>query len=257
MEKKPFIRILSLFSNREELFNEIINSTRIWKIIGQLVLLLFVLTFFYGFIMGLYHSFLQAVVTGLKIPVLFLGALIICFPAIFIIQLIIGSKLRMGQMLAIILAGLVLMSIIMASFAPIVFFFFITGSHYNFLQILHVLVFIFAGVFGMLLIVNGLKYACDEKGIYPKVGVTIFQFWIVIMAFVGIQLAWNLRPFLGDSGKPFALFRKYEGNFYQMIINSVKNLGTKDEVTFQEYLDQKEPKQTDRPLPLPLSDIKK
>ena len=229
MNKKPFFRMLSVFYNREDLFNEIINSSQIWILIGQLTLLLFILTFTYGFIMGLYHSLLQAFVTGIKIPVLFLGALVICFPAFFIIQLIIGSKLRLGQMLAIILTGFLLMAIIMASFAPIVFFFFITGSNYNFLQILHVLIFIFAGIFGMVLILNALKYSCDEKGIYPRIGVTIFQFWIVILAFVGIQLAWNLRPFLGDSGKPFALFRKYEGNFYMMIINSVKNLGTRQE----------------------------
>lgn len=219
--------MLSIFYNKEDLFNEIINSTKIWKLISQLAFWLFALTFVYGFIMGCYHSFLQAIVTGVKIPLLFFGSLVICFPVFFVIQLIIGSKLKLGQMLAIILTGFLLMAVIMASFSPIVLFFFLTGSDYNFLQILHVSIFSFAGIFGMMLVLNALKYSCDEKGIYPRIGVTIFQFWIIILAFVSIQLAWNLRPFLGDSGKPFALSRKYEGNFYKMLVSSVKNLGEK------------------------------
>ena len=52
----------------------------------------------------------------------------------------------------------------------------------------------------------------------------VFRFWIVILAFVGIQLAWNLRPFLGDREKPFSLFRDYEGNFYAALLYSFNQL---------------------------------
>ena len=31
--------------------------------------------------------------------------------------------------------------------------------------------------------------------------------WIVIYAFVGIQLGWSLRPFVGDPGQPGRFFR--------------------------------------------------
>ncbi|HZX63515.1 MAG TPA: hypothetical protein VFE66_09905, partial [Bacteroidales bacterium] len=42
--------------------------------------------------------------------------------------------------------------------------------------------------------------------------------------FVGIQLAWNLRPFLCEKHEEFKIFRKYEGNFYTAIIYSVEQL---------------------------------
>jgi hypothetical protein len=48
--------------------------------------------------------------------------------------------------------------------------------------------------------------------------------WAVLFAFVGIQMAWNLRPFLGDRGEPFRVFRSYEGNFYAAIAYSVNKL---------------------------------
>jgi hypothetical protein len=41
---------------------------------------------------------------------------------------------------------------------------------------------------------------------------------------VGIQLAWNLRPFISDKNEDFKLFRKYEGNFYTAVIYSVNQL---------------------------------
>jgi hypothetical protein len=46
---------------------------------------------------------------------------------------------------------------------------------------------------------------------------------------VGIQFAWNLRPFLCDKTEDFKLFRKYEGNFYTAIVYSVKQLIAEDE----------------------------
>ncbi len=107
---------------------------------------------------------------------------------------------------------------------PIVIFFLLTGSNYYFLQLLHIVVFVFSGIFGMMIIIEALKYSCEKKSVYPQTGVSVFQIWIVIMAFVGMQLAWNLRPFLGDRGEPYQTFRHYQGNFYTAVIYSFKQL---------------------------------
>ena len=88
----------------------------------------------------------------------------------------------------------------------------------------------FAGIFGMKLIVDALIFACDKKNIYPQIGVSVFRVWVIILAFVGIQLAWSLRPFLGDKNGDFILFRKYQGNFYTAIIYSFDQLISGSEV---------------------------
>lgn len=174
--------------------------------------------------MGSYHSVLQSVVAGIKVIVLFLCTLIICFPSFFVIQQVLGSKMNFRQMIIIVLSGFMLTSAIALSFSPIVVFFQITGNNYHFLQLLHVAIFLFSGFFGMRLMVDALKFACDKKSIYPQIGVSVFRIWIIILAFVGIQLAWNLRPFLSDKNEDFKLFRKYEGNFYTAVIYSVNQL---------------------------------
>jgi hypothetical protein len=44
-----------------------------------------------------------------------------------------------------------------------------------------------------------------------------------------MQLAWNLRPFVGSKDLPFELFREKEGNFYLAIIKSMSDLTKPDE----------------------------
>jgi hypothetical protein len=210
--------------NREEFFQRITDEdSSLLKIFSQ-YLMLCILSFAYGAVMGSYHSFTQAIASGVKVSVLFSLVLVICFPAFFIIQYILGSKLKLRQMVSIILSGFVLTGSIMVSFVPIVVFFLLTGSNYYFLQLMHIAIFILSGVFGMKTIIDALKFSCEKKSIYPHTGVVVFRFWVVIMAFVGIQLAWNLRPFLGDRGRPFELTREYEGNFYAALIYSCNQL---------------------------------
>jgi hypothetical protein len=193
------------------------------RILNQ-VLLLGSFLFLYGFVMGAYSGLLQAVVSGVKLAVLFTLALVICFPAFFIVQYILGSRLKLHQMVSILLSGFVLMAAIMLSFIPIVVIFLLTGGNYYFLHLLHVAMLVFAGVFGMSTIVRALEFSCEKKDVYPRTGVVVFRFWVVILAFVGIQLAWNFRPFLGEQGKPFEMFTHKEGNFYTAVIYAVDQL---------------------------------
>jgi hypothetical protein len=223
--KKPagVKEVFQIFQNKESFFSEI-NIRQSNRLILNQILIICLFAFLYGVVMGSSHSFLQSIVAGVKIIVLFLSTVIICFPSFFIIQQILGSKMSVRQMIIIVLSGLVLTSTIAISFAPIVIVFQITGGNYHFLQLLHVAIFIFAGIFGLRLMVDALKYACETKDIYPRIGVIVFRIWIIILAFVGIQLAWNLRPFLCEKNEEFKIFRKYEGNFYTAIVYSVEQL---------------------------------
>lgn len=214
--------------NREEFFQKITSEENVWRRLINQYLLQTIFAFAYGLAMGAYHSFYQALAAGVKVAVLFNLALLICFPALFIIQFILGSKLRVKQMVSIILSGFVLTTAIMVSFIPIVIIFLLTGGNYYFLQLLHIAIFVLSGIFGMKTVVDALKYSCEEKNVYPQTGVVVFRFWVIILAFVGIQLAWNFRPFLGDRGEGFTLFRDYEGNFYTALIYSARQLLDED-----------------------------
>jgi hypothetical protein len=53
---------------------------------------------------------------------------------------------------------------------------------------------------------------------------TLLYIWILLFGFVGTQLAWTLRPFFGDPGHPFALFRHIDGTFYADILQTISRL---------------------------------
>lgn len=222
-------RFLSLqlfreFQEKDQFFEKLTSDEDVHrKIVGQ-YLLLNIFSCVYGLVMGSYNGFLQAIASGIKVPLFFSLTLLVCFPVFFIIQFVLGSKLGFWQMLNVILSGFVMITLVMVAFAPIVIFFLITGDNYAFMKLLHVAIFAVSGFFGMKTMVDALRYSCEKRKVYPKVGVVVFRFWLVILAFVGMQLAWNLRPFIGSRDLSFELFRQREGNFYLAVIHAVRDL---------------------------------
>jgi hypothetical protein len=49
----------------------------------------------------------------------------------------------------------------------------------------------------------------------------VVRLWIIVYAFVGSQMAWTLRPFIGAPSMDFELFRQLGGNFYANIMASI------------------------------------
>ncbi len=216
--------IFKAFQHSDEYFEVLNESEHSREFIFKQLMYIVIFSFLYGIIMGSYNGALQSIVTGIKMPCLIVLSLLICFPALYVVQSMIGSTMTIYQMTNIIFAGCFVFSTIALSFAPIVIFFMITSDSYSFLKLLHVAIFTFSGIFAVKTIISGLKYSCEKKNIYPKLGMSIFKIWIVILAFVSSQLAWNLRPFVGSRDMPLELFRAREGNFYVAVIQSVGSL---------------------------------
>lgn len=223
--------IFKVFQHNDEYFEILSDSGFSRKYVVRQLLIILLFSFIYGVVMGSYNGFQQSIVTGIKIPCLIMLSLLICFPALYVIQYMIGSTMTLYQMANIILSGFVVFSTIALSFAPIVIFFMITSDNYAFLKLLHVTIFTFSGVFTIKTIIKGLAFSCEKKNIYPKQGMTIFKIWVIIFAFVSSQLAWNLRPFVGSRDLPFELFRARESNFYVAVIHSVVTLLDPDQKT--------------------------
>lgn len=214
------VEVFKIFQDKEAYFESVSGEKQVNRIIYKQILVIFLFSFLYGVVMGSYNGFLQSLVSGFKVPVLLFMALFICFPAFYVIQYMLGSRMEFRQMITMVLSGFIVLTTIMLSFSPIVIFFMITGNNYSFLKLLHVAIFAFSGVFGMRTMIEALKFSCEKKNVYPKIGLKIFKFWVIVFAFVGMQLAWNLRPFLGDKYQEFELFRAREGNFYLAVIQS-------------------------------------
>ena len=213
-----------LLHGRKSVVADVVEGKALGQRIRSFAILILLLGFFSGACMGAYHSLWQALSAGVKVPMLFVVTLAICLPVLHIFSVMLGSQLGVVQTLTLILASLALTMLVLASFAPIVIFFMITGGSYPFLKLLHVATFAIAGVTGMFDLHRNLTSACELKGVYPKMGLKILKIWVLIFAFIGTQMAWTLRPFVGSPEKGFSIFRKQEGNFYQAVITSMGDL---------------------------------
>lgn len=222
--KTNIFKVFHYYQDKSEFIKQLSGNDFNWKFALNFCLYILVLLFAYGFVIGIYHGLNQSISAGIKLFSLFILSLLICFPTFYVIQIIIGSRIKLINLISIILSGALLSSWILVAFIPIAIFFMITGGNYYFLQLLHIAIMVFASIFGMRLIIEALKYNCENEDIYPKTGVTIFRIWIVIFLFVSIQLGWNLRPFMSKHNEKFQIFRQYEGNFYTAILYSFDKL---------------------------------
>ena len=53
---------------------------------------------------------------------------------------------------------------------------------------------------------------------------TVFQIWVIVFALVGAQMAWVLRPFIGNPNLPFTWFRSRGSNFFQAVWDTLMQL---------------------------------
>jgi hypothetical protein len=221
--------LTALLSNRELFFEEVVDGIGLGRKLRYSTLTVFALAGFFGLVAGAYSGPAQAISAGIKLPLLFFATFVICFPAFYVVQVLVGSRLRLPQVVVLVVGALALTSILLAAFVPIIAFFLLTGANYYFQHLLNIAIAGIAGVYGMYALHEGLAVVCDKRGVYPKKALTIMRAWALLFAFVGVQLAWNLRPFLGDQNKPFRVFGNYQGNFYAAVIYAVNKLFTGDQ----------------------------
>jgi hypothetical protein len=220
--------LASLLGDRERFFEEVVDHKDLGRKLRYAAFTVLALSGFFGLVAGAYSGSFQAVSAAIKLPVLFFVTFAVCFPAFYIVQVLVGSRLKLLQVMVLVVAALALTSVLLAAFVPITAFFLITGADYYFQHLLNIALAGAAGLFGMWALHDGLAVVCEKRGVYPRKALTIMRVWAVLFAFVGVQLAWNLRPFLGDRNQGFRVFGQYEGNFYAAVIYAVHQLAKGD-----------------------------
>ena len=115
----------------------------------------------------------RLVSTMLKVPSLFLLTLAITFPSLYIFNALVGSRLSADGVLQLLVSALGVMMAVLASMGPIVAFFSVSTTSYNFMLLLNVAVFATAGLLGLRflfltlqrlsLVRNGAAFEDDDK----------------------------------------------------------------------------------------------
>lgn len=204
----------------------------------------------YGVCMGLFsitpggdgHP-IQIVASMMKVPTLFFATLTVTFPSLYVFNALVGSRLLMLPLLRLLIASLAVMLTVLASIGPIIGFFSLTTTSYDFMVLLNVAVNAAAGLLGLAFLLQTLHRMTipildipkpedadpgpldkpSDQALAPHVK-TVFRIWVIIFGLVGCQMAWLLSPFIGPPHRPFAWFLHQDANFFQAVTRAAMKL---------------------------------
>jgi hypothetical protein len=212
--------IETILRNRNRYFREIRDGIGLPEKMRAMLISSLVFLALYGAVMGSTHSLWQALSSGVKLPVLFLATLFICAPTLYFFNVLFGSSQSLTQNIALILTAVTVTAVLLLSFSPITLFFLLTTSQYQFFKLLNVAIFSIAGFMGVTFLSQGMRIVAGEaEG--EQARRRVLRLWMFLYAFVGSQLAWTIRPFIGAPSIEFELFRQLGGNFYTNIFASI------------------------------------
>ncbi|MCE5230941.1 hypothetical protein LLG95_15290 [bacterium] len=173
---------------------------------------------FYGVSMGLFRAeWLPPVVSAVKMPMLYMFSLAVCFYPLYVLNVLFGPQLRPGQCLRLLLLAISANAAAVASYAPLSIFFTITTSRqgYSFLILMHVAVLALAAMAS--LIVIGVVFRATARRAGRPIGFKFMLAWGMLYAFVGTQMSWLLRPWLGSWSGPYEVLRPRGGSFIEAV----------------------------------------
>ena len=220
MQFTSFNVLMQLLRDRSNFLSEIENHKHIDKKIVSLLISSSLFLALYGAIIGSTHSALQTISSAIKLPALYLLTLLICLPTLYFMDVVLGSKRTFGQYLALLLASMAMISVMLFGFAPVTLFFRLSINDYWFFLLLNIVFLGFTGVVGIRFFYSSMMNLIDKEklGQAAKNRYKLITGWLFLFGFVGSQLGWTLRPFVGTPEEPFALFREIESNFYIQVV---------------------------------------
>jgi len=178
----------------------------------------------YGFMVGLAKSPLQAVSASIKVPVLFLSTMLFCLPALYFFSLaLLGTPLKMMQVLTVVLSGISVTAFLLLGLAPITLFFVLTSTNYEFFQLLAVVFVGISACIGVYFLWRGMTLVEPTRTDSLKtLGKRILFLWVLVYGFVGTQMTWRLSPFVGKPEDPFYWVRPSRDNFYVDVVKAIQ-----------------------------------
>jgi len=207
--------ILKILKNLK--FNKLFPEEKSIKIILSLAWIIIIFAGIYGIALGYFIGSWQILYVLIKLPLLFISALVISFLTSYILNLLLGNQEKLAVVFINTLSALAITSLVLASLAPVLWFMIIIPNKHDIIVLINVLFFGLAGLIGIF-------YFYQKSFSKNKIG---FFIWIILYGVVALQLAWLLRPWVGllesvDQTIPF--LRLYDGNVFIELINILNRI---------------------------------
>lgn len=187
----------------------------------------------YGATIGLWRSDLQGVYVAVKFPLLILMTTGGTGLMNWLLATLMGLQISFAASLRATLLSFALASLILGSLSPITFFLLLnapplgsdaTREAYAWWMLAHVGIIAVAGIASTLRLHKLLAAHTVKPGLAGRILFT----WLAANLFLGSQLSWNFRPFIGSPRLPVQFLRPnaFEGTFYEAVYRSARTITT-------------------------------
>jgi hypothetical protein len=187
---------------------------------------------FYGAAMGWWRGSQQAIYVAIKFPLIILLTMLGNALLNSMLAPLLGLNIPFRQSFSAIVMSFTITAAILGAFSPLIAFMAwnapdmaaknFSGPTYDFILLAHVLVIALAGVTGNVRLFQLLVRLGGSRAVALRV-----QFaWLGGNLFLGSQLAWILRPFIGSPALPVEFFRQaaFHGNFFEAVLHSLRQI---------------------------------
>lgn len=170
----------------------------------------------FGGTLGTFRGGHQIAFAALKVPLAVTVTLAITVPAFYALATAAGRTFSLRTSVALVLAALGRASLLLLATAPVLWLAIDLGLGYHASAVLAAALYAFAGALALSVLVRGLG---EGRG---RVA-TAFAF-VVLLAGVGAQTAWSLRPFLvRPTATDVPFVRETEGSFADAVVKSMRS----------------------------------
>lgn len=187
----------------------------------------------YGAMVGAWRSGLQAVYTGIKLPMVFLLTSLGNGLLNGMLAPLLGLNISFRQSLLCVLVSFMFAAVILGSLSPVVAFLVwntpplsattaLTSPEYGFLQIM---LSVFVALSGIAANVRLFPLLCEWSS-NRTTARNVLLAWLAGNLFLGSQICWVMRPFIWDpAGTTTFVGRQYwHGSFYETLFEALRRL---------------------------------
>ena len=177
----------------------------------------------YGGVMGAFGGFaadrpLQVLFSAAKVPLLIAVTTALAMPSFFVLNTLLGLRDDFAEAARAVVATQSAVAVVLASLAPYTALWYASTTDYHEATVFNAAMFAAASVAAQWVLRR--RYArLIARNRRHRV---MLWGWLGVYAFVGIQMGWVLRPFIGQPGVPVTFFRDgVWGNAYVVIAETV------------------------------------
>lgn len=170
---------------------------------------------------GLTESrYLQVVYSSLKLPLMIVATFLLSVPPFFVLHSLLGLRSDFLPAMRAILTAQAGFALALASTGPLLVVFYTATSDYHLAIMVNGILFLVALAGSMPLIFAGYRPLIASNPVHRR----LLWAWLGTYMFVGIQMGWILRPFIGSPGSAITFFRAEQmDNAYIAVLRVIWN----------------------------------